>query len=340
MKNKEKYLIPGTIWETVIGHDTGTVIIRDVSDAEVICNQIYNRFTPQEGIEAATTRFPKDEFLTTFTPECETANNDTIIAAFENFNKLVDENTPHEKGLGIFKLNNKGDVISTKVLGEFTASPKAESAHFDMVDSAIDALENTGKSTNYLKMDGEKAQFETGAIRYTKTGKGRYDLIPDNVISDVFGNAMDLLREQHVLSVTKANIIDAAYRGDPYDRFTDTIINLVAYHYAPADIVQDKDGLTAHEVTIVSFTEGMPSMLKDLAIHYENGAEKYGVDNWKKGIPVTGGDRGGSFMDSAMRHLAQYLAGLTDEPHQISCIWNCVCGLYTLHQEQMKNKEE
>lgn len=321
MKNKEKYLIPGTIWESVMGDDTRTFVIRNVTGFEVICNQIYNRFTPQEGVEAAITRFPKEEFLTTFTPECETANNDTIIAAFENFNKLVDENTPHEKGLGVFSINDKGSVISTRLMTE-------------------GAVVNEDKSDNYLKMDGEKAQFETGAIRYTKTGKGRYDLIPDNVISDVFSKAMDLLREQHVLSVTKASIIDTAYRGEPYDRFTDTIINLVAYHYAPADIVQNKDGLTAHEVTIVSFTEGMPSMLKDLAIHYENGAEKYGVDNWKKGIPVTGGDRGGSFMDSAMRHLTQYLAGLTDEPHQISCIWNCVCGLYTLHQEQMKNKEE
>ena len=83
------------------------------------------------------------------------------------------------------------------------------------------------------------------------------------------------------------------------------------------------------------FIDGFKKMLKALAIHYENGAEKYGVDNWKKGIPVTGGDRGGSFMDSAMRHLTQYLIGLTDEPHYISCIWNCVCGLWTLHHQQM-----
>jgi hypothetical protein len=58
-------------------------------------------------------------------------------------------------------------------------------------------------------------------------------------------------------------------------------------------------------------------MLHDLAIHYENGAEKYGPDNWKKGIPLTGGERGGSFTDSGLRHLNQWCQGLSDEPHHI-----------------------
>ena len=74
-------------------------------------------------------------------------------------------------------------------------------------------------------------------------------------------------------------------------------------------------------------------MLEELAIHYENGAEKYGVDNWKKGIPVIGGDRGGSFTDSGLRHLNQFIQGKTDEPHHISCIWNFFGALWTLDHE-------
>ena len=195
---------------------------------------------------------------------------------------------------------------------------------------------NKGDSaTNYLKMDGEKAAFESGAIRYTKTGKGRYDLIPNEIIADIISHANDMFEEKAVRIVSKADVVEDAYRGDPKDRFVHTIINVIIDHYAPGDIVEDNMGLTANEVTFTSFTNGFFHMLKDLAIHYENGAEKYGVDNWKKGIPVTGGDRGGSFMDSAMRHLTQYLIGLEDEPHYISCIWNCVCGLWTLCQQQM-----
>lgn len=203
-------------------------------------------------------------------------------------------------------------------------------------DDDEEELVNKGDSTtNYLKMDGEKAAFESGAIRYTKTGKGRYDLIPNDIIADIISHANDMFEEKAVRIVSKANVVEDAYRGDPKDRFVHTIINVIIDHYAPGDIVEDNMGLTANEVTFTSFTNGFFHMLKDLAIHYENGAEKYGVDNWKKGIPVTGGDRGGSFMDSAMRHLTQYLIGLEDEPHYISCIWNCVCGLWTLHHQQM-----
>lgn len=202
-------------------------------------------------------------------------------------------------------------------------------------DDEEEPVDKGDSTTNYLKMDGEKAAFESGAIRYTKTGKGRYDLIPNDIIADIISHANDMFEEKAIRIVSKANVVEDAYRGDPKDRFVRTIINVIIDHYAPGDIVEDNMGLTANEVTFTSFTNGFFHMLKDLAIHYENGAEKYGVDNWKKGIPVTGGDRGGSFMDSAMRHLTQYLIGLEDEPHYISCIWNCVCGLWTLRQQQI-----
>ena len=202
-------------------------------------------------------------------------------------------------------------------------------------DDEEEPVDKGDSITNYLKMDGDKAQFESGAIRYTKTGKGRYDLIPNDVIADIIGYAQDKFYGRNTICISKADIIEDAYRGEVDDRFSNTIINLIIHHYAPADIVANDMSLPAMEATIVSFMDGFANMMKDLAIHYENGAEKYGVDNWKKGIPVTGGDRGGSFMDSAMRHLTQYLIGLTDEPHYISCIWNCVCGLWTLRQQQM-----
>jgi hypothetical protein len=62
-------------------------------------------------------------------------------------------------------------------------------------------------------------------------------------------------------------------------------------------------------------------MLKDLAINYEKGAEKYGENNWRKGIPLN------SFEDSGFRHFCQWLNDETDEPHHISAIWNFMCWL-------------
>jgi hypothetical protein len=54
-------------------------------------------------------------------------------------------------------------------------------------------------------------------------------------------------------------------------------------------------------------------MILDVAHHYEDGAEKYGVDNWKKGIPVVGGERGGNFTDSFLRHLHQMMSSIFGE---------------------------
>ena len=295
---KKKYLIPSTIWESVIGHSTGCLMIDSIVNDNVTCYQIYDRGTADERIGMKLTTFKIDEFLIAFKPE-ETPENE----------KIVDN---YARNLGV---------------------------EYSTLSHQIGVENNSnGESSNYIKMDGEKAAFEGGATRYTKTGKGRYDLIPNDVIADIIGYAQDKFYEKNIISISKADIIEDAYRGEADDRFSNTIINLIIHHYAPADIVTNDMGLPAMEVTIVSFMDGYANMMKDLAIHYENGAEKYGVDNWKKGIPVTGGDRGGSFMDSAMRHLTQYLVGLNDEPHYISCIWNCVCGLYTLREEQKKKK--
>ena len=50
--------------------------------------------------------------------------------------------------------------------------------------------------------------------------------------------------------------------------------------------------------------------------HYENGAKKYGRYNYLKGIPVS------SFIDSAFRHLAKYVAGYDDEDHLSAAAFN------------------
>lgn len=49
---------------------------------------------------------------------------------------------------------------------------------------------------------------------------------------------------------------------------------------------------------------------------YENGAAKYGRYNYLKGIPVS------SFIDSALRHLAKYVAGWDDEDHLAAAAFN------------------
>lgn len=61
--------------------------------------------------------------------------------------------------------------------------------------------------------------------------------------------------------------------------------------------------------------------------HYENGAKKYGRYNYLKGIPVS------SFIDSAMRHLAKYVAGWDDEDHLSAAAFN-VLGAIQMEEEK------
>jgi hypothetical protein len=189
---------------------------------------------------------------------------------------------------------------------------------------------------NYIKMDGEKDSFEGGAIRYTKKGKGRYDLIPSQQIHDILDYAKlnwDKIVGKDDDFCSIHNVLMSAYPDADdlaYDNYIEIIINIVRYCYIAASNNRIFD----------AFMMGFVKMLKDLAIHYEMGAEKYGVDNWKNGIPETKGERGGSFRDSGLRHLQQLLDGQTDEPHHISAIWNFIGAMYVRKHQNVNTKED
>lgn len=60
-----------------------------------------------------------------------------------------------------------------------------------------------------------------------------------------------------------------------------------------------------------------------LARHFEAGATKYGDRNWEQGIPIS------SFLDSGIRHLLKYVAGVTNEDHLCAAAWNIMCAMDT-----------
>jgi hypothetical protein len=69
-----------------------------------------------------------------------------------------------------------------------------------------------------------------------------------------------------------------------------------------------------------------PIGLRRLALHYENGARKYKDRNWEKGMPLSW------FLDSAIRHLFDYLSGDRSEDHLAAVAWN---ALGYIHIEQL-----
>ena len=66
-----------------------------------------------------------------------------------------------------------------------------------------------------------------------------------------------------------------------------------------------------------------PIGLYRLAMHYTNGAKKYGDRNWEKGQPLS------RYLESAYRHLQKLLVGLEDEDHASAVAWNVFAFMHT-----------
>jgi hypothetical protein len=64
-----------------------------------------------------------------------------------------------------------------------------------------------------------------------------------------------------------------------------------------------------------------PKPLKRLALVYEKGANKYGENNWKKGMKVS------RVLDSALRHIFLYMEGDDVEDHLAQAAWNIFAAL-------------
>ena len=56
---------------------------------------------------------------------------------------------------------------------------------------------------------------------------------------------------------------------------------------------------------------------------YLDGAEKYGHNNWKKGMPLS------VYFDSAQRHLQAWWQNDQDEDHAAAVVWNILCAMWT-----------
>ncbi len=134
---------------------------------------------------------------------------------------------------------------------------------------------------------GNRTEFESGAVRDMHEGKGRCDLLPLDVIAEMVG------------SVELIDIASFQRTGDAHSLVT---------------------ALHAFSITRC-WTDS--TMLLEVAKHFEEGAKKYGDNNWRKGIPVR------CYIDSAIRHYLKWLRGDTDEPHDRAFCWNILCCLWT-----------
>jgi hypothetical protein len=70
--------------------------------------------------------------------------------------------------------------------------------------------------------------------------------------------------------------------------------------------------------------------IQRLARVYENGAIKYGDNNWRLGQPCS------RYLDSALRHLFKAGAGWMDEDHFAQAMWNIAAIIETQKMIELK----
>ena len=161
-------------------------------------------------------------------------------------------------------------------------------------------MEETMTETNspVIKDSGDRTKFDTGAVRDMRTGKGRCDLMPLEVAADYL--TRDGKPDRILLRIRqfqKSN--DTKYLQIALDNFNEI-------HW-----MNNK------------------TMLLEVAKHFEEGALKYGENNWQKGIPTY------CYIDSAVRHYLKWLRGDKDEPHDRAFVWNLMCCIWEVdyHKE-------
>ena len=142
-----------------------------------------------------------------------------------------------------------------------------------------------------IKDSGERHEFSTGAVRDIQEGKGRPTLMPLKVVSKLLGKQTGDYIIQSIASFTETEETRYLYAA---------LLKFVA----------------------VAFNGEPETMLLETAIHFEEGAKKYGENNWQLGIPIN------CYLDSAIRHYLKYRRGDTDERHDRAFVFNIMCCIW------------
>lgn len=170
-------------------------------------------------------------------------------------------------------------------------------------DEAFTELENIAQKgseslanvISAIKDSGERREFASGAVRDIQEGKGRCDLMPLRVVAQFMGG-----------------------RGDNESR--DAVIDDIGLFQQTGDTEHLYYALDAF--CKVSGWRSTTTLLLEVAKHFEEGAKKYGENNWQKGLPVN------CYIDSAVRHYLKWLRGDKDEPHDRAFVWNLMCCIW------------
>ena len=248
---------------------------------------------------------------------------------------------PFKEWVETYKLYNGFDKPPCFPEGSFDEMLEETKDRYERVVEKLKEGESKMENSKetYLNTDKSKMkEFNTGAKREDKSGKGRYDLIPGDIMADFINYAWREYFNEGPMTICDTDISLNAYFDDMTDEelFFEFILNMTCLFFTDhekLDETTDCVGERSYVVTWDDFHKALYEMRELLAKHYEAGAKVHGVNNWKKGIPISDSERGGNFVDSMRRHTDQALRGLDDEPHAISAIWNAFAAIWTIRNK-------
>ena len=142
-----------------------------------------------------------------------------------------------------------------------------------------------------IKDSGERRTFETGAVRDIQEGKGRPTLMPLRVVSRLLGKQTGDYVFQCIAAFTETGETRHLYAA---------LLKFV----------------------VMAYGSEPETMIRETAKHFEEGAKKYGENNWQKGLPIN------CYLDSAIRHYLKWRRGDKDEPHHNAFCWNLICCIW------------
>jgi hypothetical protein len=143
-----------------------------------------------------------------------------------------------------------------------------------------------------IKDTGKKRVFDSGAHRDDDSEKGAMHLVPwiqaarvaEDPVVKEIGQFIEDFNPEHIEKALRLSV----------------------------DTIPEFRGKTIWELFL------------EVSYQYKGGAEKYGANNWKNGMPLW------CFVDSGTRHYSKHMAGYKDEPHHRGWAWNMLGLLWTI----------
>lgn len=145
-----------------------------------------------------------------------------------------------------------------------------------------------------IKDSGNRTEFDSGAVRDMREGKGRMDLVPFEVMANI-------LNDSKFIGLVRDYLVEKE-KETPFA--TSCLYDAI------------------NEFCRIAYTNERETMLLEVGIHFEQGAKKYGEHNWQKVIPTY------CYIDSAIRHYLKWRRGDQDEPHDRAVVWNLMCCIW------------